>query len=456
MTHSALTLIPRLLEILRLAAPTIAMRSGGLLMVMTDIVLLGQYNSEELAFYSLSQGPVMAMVLTGLGLLMGTLVLTSQEFGSGRLEKCGAVWQRSLPYGLISGLIIFALCATGPQLYIWLGQTEHLAQGASDVAFALGAGIPGYLMYLSSAYFLEGLKRPWPGTIFMLSANVLNIILNLWWINGGWGVEAMGSTGAAWATTASRYAMCIAAGLWVWTMRDHAKFGIRTRAAKDPKAWAIQRRLGYGAGLSIGIEGAAFGSLNVMSGWAGATALAAYGIGINLLGLVFMMSLGVGGASSVLVGHAYGAKNYREAAIAGWTGLGLNTLLALPIMACFAMFPLSFARIYTDDPAVLQVTAALLMWIAIMLPFDGGQAVMNNVLRGRGEAFMPAVLQSCAFAFLMVPCGYLFSTGLLPGAEGLFAAILVGTAASSTLLSLRFWWLARKDQRRMKKSGQSV
>lgn len=432
-------LLTRLIEVVRLAAPTIAMRSGGLLMIMADIVMLGQYNSQELAYYSLSQGPVMAFFLTGLGLLLGTLVLTSQYFGAGREKECGAIWQRAIPYGLVCGLIIFALCATGPQLYLWLGQSEDLADGAADVAFVIGIGIPGFLTYLASAYFLEGLKRPWPGTYIMLAANLLNVVLNQCWIDDG------GAVGAAWATTVSRYAMSILAALWVWNMRDHARFGIRKKAAKDPVSWAIQRKLGYGAGLSIGIEGAAFGGMNIMAGWAGATALASYGIGINILGLVFMMSLGIGGATSVLVGHAYGSKQYREANIAGWTGLGLNTLLELPLMVLFALFPLFFAGLYTDDADVLQVTGVLILWIAVMLPFDGGQAVMNNALRGRGETYMPAVLQSCAFLFVMLPCGYWLTTGPFPGAEGLFVAILVGTFSSSSLLSLRFWWLSQRD-----------
>jgi len=57
-------------DVLRLAAPTIVMRSAGLLMVMADIVMLGRSSSRELAHYSLAQGPVMAMVLAGLGLML--------------------------------------------------------------------------------------------------------------------------------------------------------------------------------------------------------------------------------------------------------------------------------------------------------------------------------------------------------------------------------------------------
>jgi len=328
-------------------------------------------------------------------------------------------------------------------MYVWMGQDESLAAGAADVTFAIGLGVPGYLGYLASAYFLEGLKRPWPCTFVILGANVLNFILNALWI------DTYGAEGASWATTVSRAVMFVLALALVWFMSDHHKFGVRYVGVKDRKGWALQRRYGYGAGLSIGVEAFAFGALNVMSGWSGTVSLASYAIGINLLGLTFMLALGVGGATSVMVGHAYGAKDKRAAALAGWTGLGLNTFLEIPIMLFFAIAPAVLAGFYTEDPKVLAAAAILIGWMVLILPFDGGQAVISNALRGRGETFVPAVLQSCAFAFVMLPCGYWWSTGILPGSEGLFAAILAGTVTSSSLLSLRFWWLAKKDREKI-------
>ncbi len=84
-------------ELLRLALPTVVMRSGALVMLMADIVMLGRASSRELAFYSLAQGPVSTLLLTSLGLVMGTLVLTSQLHGAGLDSRCGGVWRRSVP-----------------------------------------------------------------------------------------------------------------------------------------------------------------------------------------------------------------------------------------------------------------------------------------------------------------------------------------------------------------------
>lgn len=436
------SLLAHVRELVRLALPTIVMRSGSLVMLMVDVVMLGHFSSRELAYYSLAQGPLSTLMLASIGLLMGTLVLTAQRFGAGEDGLCGAVWRRSVPYALFLGAIVALLAATGPRPYLWLGQEPEIASGAATTALALGVGMPAYLAYLVSAYFLEGLKRPWPGTWIMLAANVLNAGLNALWI------PEHGAAGAAWATTAARGAMCVAAAAWVWFLRDRDRFGIRTPAPDDRDGWRLQRRYGYGAGASIGVEGFAFSALNVMSGWFGAESLAAYAIGINLLAVVFMIALGVGAASSVRVGHAHGRGDPHETEAAGWIGLGFNTLLELPVAAAFLLWPGVLAAMYSDDPAVLGLAAALLVWIGLSLPLDGAQAVLSNALRGRGETWMPMVLQSAAYLVVMLPCAWLFSVRFGHGAVGLFEAVAVGSVVSASLLSARFRLLALRDPRR--------
>lgn len=434
-------------ELLRLSVPIVVTRSGALVMLMVDIAMLGHASSQELAFYSLAMGPVSTLLLTALGLLMGTLVVTSQMLGAGQTARCGGVWRRSLPYGIAIGAVAALLCAAGPGVFRLLGQEEDLARGAAAVTLVLGVGIPGYLGYLASGYFLEGLKRPWPGTWIMVAGNLVNAALNAAWI------PEHGAVGAAWATGAARWLMCLAAALWVWFLRDREAFSVRRGHWRDRDAWRLQRRLGYAAGASIGVEAFAFSSLNVMSGWFGAESLAAYAIGINLLGMVFMLALGVGSATSVRVGHAVGRGDMREAEVAGWTGLGVNTLLVLPVVAAFALAPQAFAAVYTGDPQVLALAGLLVAWIALILPFDGAQAVMANALRGRGETWAPMVLQGCAYLLVMMPCAWGFSTRLGLGVGGLFAAVAVASVVSAALLSARFRWLARRDYAKTEQAG---
>ena len=121
--------------------------------------------------------------------------------------------------------------------------------------------------------------------------------------------------------------------------------------------------------------------------------LAAYQIGYNLIGLVFMVAIGTAAASMVRVGNAVGRRNPTDIARAGWAGV----LLIAFLMACFAGpflgLGMPLANLYTDDPAVLPLAAPLIGICGIILMFDGMQAVLMGALRGVADVWVPPGLQ---------------------------------------------------------------
>jgi len=61
---------------------------------------------------------------------------------------------------------------------------------------------------------------------------------------------------------------------------------------KNRAAEAEQRRIGFGAGASNFFEVAAFASMNVIAGWMGGLAVAAWAIVLNVAAIVFMVAPG--------------------------------------------------------------------------------------------------------------------------------------------------------------------
>ena len=87
-------------------------------------------------------------------------------------------------------------------------------------------------------------------------------------------------------------------------MRDARALGVFAKPARNRRAEAEQRKIGYGAGASNFFEVAAFASLNVVAGWIGVLALAAWTVVLNVISLVFMVPLGLAAATAVLVSSA--------------------------------------------------------------------------------------------------------------------------------------------------------
>ena len=438
-----------LYELSRLAGPIVVSRSGFLLLVMMDTIMTGRYATQELAFLAISLSIFMPMMIVTLGMVMGTLVLTANKHGAGLLAECGPIWRRSVQFALLLGAVSFVIGLFGEKLLLWSGQTHAIAVGGGEVVFALGLGLCGHLVFLSSAFFLEGLGRPRPAMFVMIGANALNFGLNWVLIYGALGNEPMGAAGAAYATTLTRWTMAIALGLIVWNLRDQEALRIREPLEGGFSSWRALRRIGYAIGLSVGVESIAFAALNAFAGWLGAVPLAAYGMTFNLMAFIFMLAIGVGAATAVRVGNAYGRGDMPDAALAGWVGVAATLLIMFVAGLSFSTWPEPLAGIYTDDPILLAqaiIAIAFIKWTSMP---DGGQATMANALRGRGDVWIPCLIQTICFFFVMVPIAYVCAFTWGYGISGLFYGIIAGCVASLVALSVRFQLLIYSDMKKV-------
>jgi MATE family multidrug resistance protein len=113
----------------------------------------------------------------------------------------------------------------------------------------------------------------------------------------------------------------------------------------------------------------------------------------------------------------------------------------------FALVPEALAAAYTTDPDLRAAAVPLVAVAAWVVIADGGQGVMANALRGRGETWAPTLLHTTSYVVVMIPLGWLMAFPFSRGAVGLFEAILVASVVSVTLLATRFAWLGRRDRR---------
>lgn len=432
-------------ELLRLATPIVISRSGFLFLVMADTVMTGHFDAEELAYLAIGLGLIMPMMITSLGMIMGTLVLTANSYGAGKFSQCGPVWRRSLGYAFTLGVICIGIGYFGNELLLLTGQTPDVSRHGGEIMWIVSLGLPGHLLFLSSAYFLEGIGRPSLAMIIMVAANILNVCLNWLLIDGPFFGEPMGAAGAAWATTATRWFMAASLALIVWNLRDRDVYAIHAPLSGGFRSWQELRRIGYAIGMSVGVESLAFACLNAFAGWLGKMPLAAYGLTLNLMALAFMLAIGIGSATAVRVGIAFGRGDIPDAALAGWTGLGANVLVMCGTGVIAYFFNVPLAGFYTDDPALLAeaaITVAFITWIFVP---DGGQAVMANALRGRKDVWMPTVIQTASFFGVMVPYGYMSAFVWGKGTVGLFEGILAGCIVSLFALSYRFHRLSKTE-----------
>jgi multidrug resistance protein, MATE family len=438
-------LIRHMSEMLRLAPAIVLARSGMILIILVDTVMVGHYAARELGYLSMGLSLVQPLVVTSLGLIMGTLVLSAHHLGAGDYRGCGHIWRRSIVYAAGLGAISAVMCLFGETFLTWTGQSPELAREGGKVMMVLGLGIPGHLLFIASSFFLEGIRRPMPGLIVMALGNIVNLGLNWVFIYGfieGFPDAAMG---AALATSLARWFLAGGMFVYVWTMRDHQVYGVREKAPGGWRAWKHQRKLGYATGTSLGVESGSFTTVQQFAGWLGPIPLAAFTVSFYLLVVSFMVAIGFGAATAVRVGIAHGRKDAPDMALAGWTGLGLTVLATIFIGVFIVVFDKILVNIFTDDARVAALAVPLVFWVAIALVTDGGQAVMANALRGRQDVWMPCLMQTFAFFGIMVPLTWYLMFPMGQGAAGVFQGVWISTIVAMALLCWRFYQLYRRD-----------
>ena len=440
-------LLRHISEMFRLAPAIVLARSGMILIILADTIMVGHFNGLHLGYLSIGMSLVQPLVITSLGLIMGTLVLSAHHFGAGQYLECGRVWRRSIAYAGGLGAISAVVCLFGETFLTWTGQSEELAREGGKVMAVLGLGVPGHLLFLASSFFLEGIRRPTPGLVVMIIANVINFGLNAMFIAGDFVAFGIpdGAVGAATATTISRWFLAFGLIGYVLVMRGQETLGVRNRAGGGWRAWRHQRRLGYATGASLASESGAFTTVQQFAGWLGALPLAAFTVAFYLLVTSFMIAIGLGAATAVRVGNAHGREDAPDMALAGWTGLGLTFIVTVALGAAMYAFDETLVRLITDDPAVILLSVPLVFWVALVLVTDGMQAVMANALRGRQDVWMPCLMQTFVFFGIMVPVTWYLIFPLGHGAAGMFQGVGIATLVATIMLSLRFYQLYKED-----------
>lgn len=434
-------------DTLRLAGPAIVARAGMLLMSIADTVMVGRYAMADLAYLGIAWSLSTTLLVANIGILMGTLVKTSHAFGRRDFVECGGVWRRSLPLALLAGMIGFGLCFLAEPLLRAIGQDEAIAVEGAVVTIAYGAGLPAIAIAIASQFFLEGVQRPLPAMFAMLAANIANLALNYVLIYGTETWPAMGAEGAAWATTIARTMLAIVAVAYIVSMRDRHRFGVLQRARRDWPSLREQLKIGLATGVALIAESAAFNGLTQMAGLVGLTALSAFSATMNLVASVFMAAIGIGVATSVRVGSAWGAGDRSGAERAGWIGLAVNSFVMAAIALALAPTAAMLAGAYgLDDEA--QAMAATAMRVAgVVILADGAQAVLANALRARADVWPTTLIQVACFWGVMLPSAWVFTFEWGWGPTGLVAGIGAGTAVSAAALIARFRLLALRDRR---------
>ncbi len=430
------------------ALPIMIARTALILMFTVDVLITGWAGGVELAYLGLGSAPQLTLILIAIGALQAGVVLMAQALGAEDGPRFRAAFAAMIVHAIFLGLIIIFLTIGTYPLFIATGQTPDIAAGAARISTLCSFGTMGLLLFIAGNAYLEVTGRPRTGMSVMLVLGIVNVAANGVFALG-WGglVEPMGAVGAILTSSVLRWAA--AAAVFLLILREITSANphglslswsgaVRSFGTLGGDLGRTLRRLGLPMGIAQGVESAAFAALVLMAGRMGADALAGYQIAITLTTFVFMLAVGMAGATSMRVGRALGRGALADLRRAGWSGIALSIVISLPVAALFLFGASWLAALFTSDPAVREIACGAIQVVAFMLSMDAAMAVALGALRGVNDVWIPLALQITAFWLIAVPAAAFFGFGWAFGPAGLFLGVILGVAASFAGLAWRF------------------
>ena len=428
----------------RLAVPVVVAELGWIAMGIVDIAMVGRLGAAAIGAVGVGSVLFIAVVVFGIGVLLGLDPLIAQAYGAGRLDEChrwlfhglGLSLMLALPLTLVTAVVIAPLVRWGLDPAV-----NHLV--IPYFSIILWSILP-LLLYTALRRYLQAIGLVTTVMAALVSANLINVLVNWLLVFGNLGAPRLGVDGAAWATCLSRVYMAVFLFIAVWRhdRRQH------TGLWQAPRRLELHRlrqltALGFPAAIQVTLEVGVFAVVTALAGRLEPAILAAHQIVLNIASVTFMVPLGVGSAGAVRVGHAVGRLDGPGARHAGWAAL----VLGGGFMSCagivFVLAPRPILGLFTVEPTVIQLGVSLLLVAALFQLFDGLQGVATGVLRGLGDTRTPMLWNLAGHWVVGLPVGYVLCFELGWGVLGLWVGLSVGLTLVGAVLVATWWYRAR-------------
>lgn len=427
-------------QTMSLALPIMVAQVGQMLMGLTDTLVVGRLGVTPLAAVAFSNTIVTTLFVCGIGMLTSIGVVGAQAHGAGHWQTKQAVLRISVWLSVGLGLILVLLVLLAHPWLRAFGQSELVLVTAEPFLNILAWSLVPALGYMGAKIFCDSLGRPTVPMLILYLAVLTNALLNWLLVFGNCGAPRLGLEGSACATVISRLVAMLGTVGYALHITN-ADLRVFSLVRFDWSMLKSLLRLGTPVALQYFSEVAAFSFGAIMMGWISASALAAHQIAITCAATTFMFPLGVSQAVGVRIGHAVGSGAQPVIRRIGFGGFGISAVVMAGFAILFALGGRSIAQLFSSDPEVTSVSAALLLVAGVFQLADGIQVTAAGALRGLADVRIPMLLAYLFYWGVATPAAYFMGFVLKSGAIGIWIGFALGLFTAAVVLTVRFYLL---------------
>jgi len=427
--------------ILKLSGPIVLAQLTQTLMYFVDTVMAGRYSAVDMAAIAVASGLWFPVVMTLQGLLLALTPIVAQYYGSKQVKPVTHFTLQTMYLAMALAAMLFVL-----MLYVHvpidlLNMDETLRQKSLDYLYYVSFGLFPAAGYMVLRSMFEGIGNTKASMWISFVGILVNIPANYVFIYGKLGMPALGGAGCGIATALVFLAMFIAMLIYGWFSRS------TTRYRSHPASYGVNLKdiwqivcIGTPIAFSIFFEVTLFACIPLAIVHLGPIMVAGHQIAQNYSGIVFMLPLSLGMATTIRVGHLVGQQNVQELKKAISTAIILAVLMSFVIASLTFVLRGSIATLYSPNADVIALAASLLILACFYQVSDAIQVVSACALRGM-KVTKP-VFFITLIAYWPIGFGLGAVLGLTHwlvepmGAHGFWIGIIVGLTVAAIMLTI--------------------
>lgn len=331
----------------------------------------------------------------------GASVVIAQIYGAGRREDVWVAVGNAIAVFAILGilLMILGLVAT-PAMLRLLRTPEDTVASAVLYLRIYFIGVPFILVLNIESNMLRSIGDSISPFLYMVTGCVTNIVLDaVFVILFHWGIA-----GVAAATVIAQIVNMLL--LTRRLMRTEEPYRLRLRDLKLRGVYlANMFRLGIPSGLQNTMYGISNMIVQIGVNSLGTVVVASWAMTSKIDGIFWAVSNALGAAITSFVGQNLGAGKTDRVRLCVKQGLILSFANSIWLSALILLLAKPLLHLLTKDPAVVETTWKMLLYI---VPFYFTWTlieVLSAVLRGAGDAIRPVIiigLGICLFRILWI------------------------------------------------------
>lgn len=401
---------------------------------LTDTYWLGKLGTEELAAINLVT-PVQNVVINfGGGITVAGSVLISQYIGAKEDEDAKSMANHIFVCAMLFALVCAVICvAATPAIVTWLG-ADGLTYEYSKIYMQLVMMDMPFL-YMVNMYV--AINQAQGDTMRPMLMNLLGISINMILDPLMMVVFDMGVAGAAIATVLAKAVPAVIAFFILHNKKRLVYLELSKMKFEADKLKSIVK---VGLPSAIGGSTSQFGFLLMSKSVFkyGTQAMAAYGIGNKVNGLISLPSNGIGSAVSIIVGQNIGAKQMERAE----QGYKLSRriivifLLAGGMILSRMSISTAIVQIFSDDSEVIAMAADFLSIMAFWCFANGYYNTASGLFRGCGQTRVNMIVDIARLWIFRFATLFVCEQFLHMGVRSVWYSVVVSNGLAAVALQL--------------------